>query len=314
MKIWMYIRNPFLNASNNSYLNAMGMSNHHDSALSAAKGNPFFLAMYNLFHPIHLAYKTAYDLWVSQGGKQQGKTLNIKQLLVKLANSKIKDWDIKIQSIYATNTPEYKELLPNHRKPFQRGKQVKRIQAVQALINSIGTNEALATLKTDIVSFYNLLDTAYNTQKESKSTTTNMSSGVESARIAMCVAQYANLGALIQKYAETPEEIEQYFDMKAIRRPKQLSFTGQLKANEVYTIVKHTFGEEDEVLLSNNGNTSLKFYLANTKDALPGAKSFTLATGEQTVLASALGNLTDTYLCVLNMDTLHGGAFGVDLV
>ncbi|HEY4785611.1 MAG TPA: hypothetical protein VIH57_06160 [Bacteroidales bacterium] len=80
------------------------------------------------------------------------------------------------------------------------------------------------------------------------------------------------------------------------------------------TIVKHTFGENDHVWLSNTGTTQLKFYLANAKGAQPGDTFITLATGEQIVLASALGELTNTYLTVLNTDPLHDGAFGVELV
>ena len=314
MKTWMFLRNPFLHVTDGSFLSAMGISNYHDSALSAAKADPFFLVMYNLYHPLHVAYKTVYDIWISQGGKQQARTLNITQLLDLLANTKIRNWDIFIQNLYAVNSPAYKELLPNHRKPFQNGKQVERIHALQGLINSIGSNEALATLKAEIVTFYNLLDAAHSGQKESKSTTKNMSGGLESARVAICVGQFANLGGLIQKYAATPDIIEQYFDVQAIRRSQQVIFTGQLKAGEVYTIVKHTFGETDEVILSNTGTTTLKFYLANARDAQPDATSITLASGDQTVLASALGKLADTYLTVLNTDALHAGEFGVELV
>ncbi|HEY4786588.1 MAG TPA: hypothetical protein VIH57_11085, partial [Bacteroidales bacterium] len=77
---------------------------------------------------------------------------------------------------------------------------------------------------------------------------------------------------------------------------------------------KHTFDESDEVWISNSGTTTLKFYLADTKGKQPGDTFVTLNSGEQTVLAGALGKLTDTYLTVLNTDPLHPGKFGVELV
>jgi len=113
----------------------------------------------------------------------------------------------------------------------------------------------------------------------------------------------------------TPAIIGYYSDQWAIHCIPQVMFTRQVKAGEARTIVKHTFGEGDEVYLYNGGTTPLKFYLAGTKDAQPGSISLTLAAkGEQTVLASALGKLTDTNLCVINTDTLHLGAYSAELV
>lgn len=43
MKTRMDIRNPFIDALDNSYFNTMVTSNYHDSALSATKDESFFL-------------------------------------------------------------------------------------------------------------------------------------------------------------------------------------------------------------------------------------------------------------------------------
>jgi hypothetical protein len=314
MKTWPFMQNPFLNATENSFHNAMGISTHHDNALSSVKADPFFLGLYNGFHPLHLNFKTAYDIWITQGGAQQSETLNITQLLNLLAYSKIRPWDIQIQMKYPPNTPAYKNLLPNHRKPFQHGTQSDRIHALYALSKALSNDEALAPVKTEVDTFYAQIDAAYNKQKESKTLTKNKSSELEAARVAMCIGQYADLGDLIKKYAATPEKMEPFFDLMAIRQSKQVLFTGQLKAGEVYTIVKHTFGLSDQVMLINSGVTELKFYLASAKNMKPGTTFITLASGEQTVLASALGKLTDTYLTVNNTDSIHEGSFGIELV
>jgi hypothetical protein len=293
----------------------MGISTYHDSALADAKSDPFFLELYNVFHPLHIAYKTSYDIWKSQGGQQQSETLNFSQLLSLLSNTKIQLWDIQIQNQYPQNTPGYKKLLPNHRVPFQSGGQTERVHAVKALSNAIGTDAKLTAVKTDVDAFDTLLDAAISDQKGSLRATKNLSSTLESARVTMCIGQYANLGALIQKFAASPDKIAQYFDLKAIRNSQQVIFSGQLKAAQVYTIVKHTFGESDQIILTNTGTTQLKFYLGATKDAQPGTAGVTVAgKGEQTVLASAIGKLTDTYFIVQNTDALYGGEFEVELV
>jgi len=314
MKTWNYSQNPFLVASQHSYSNAMNISEYHDTALAANKSDPFVLGLYTLFHPLHLGYKTSYDIWISHGGVQQSETLNVTQFLQLLSRSKIKDWDIKIQNVYARQTPEYKKLLPSNRQPFQHGMQTERIYAVQSLSKAIGTNEKLTALKTDIDNFYTQLDTAMNAQKGSKNTTKGMSYGLENARIAMCTGMYADLGALIQKFAATPGAIEQYFDLQTIRKSQQVLFTGHIKAGEVYTIVKHTFGQDDEIWLSNPGQTPLTFYLAEIKGSKPDSTAITLNAGQETILASALGKLTNTFLTVYNPGTIITGEFEVELI
>jgi hypothetical protein len=305
MRTWIYIQNPFLNATIGNFLNAMVISTYHDSALAAAKDDASISVLYASFNPLHLQYKEAYDSWKSHGGTQQSETLNLSQLL-QLLNSKIGQWDIKIQNIYAQDTAAYKKLLPNRRAPFQSGTQTERTSSVKALSQSIGSDASLVAVKTDVDSFYEQLQQALTAQKGSLSSTKNMSTGLEAARVAMCTAMFANLGALIQKNAANPERIEQYFDMKSLRNAHQVVFTGHVKAGEIRTIVKHTFDQEDELLLTNSGSTPLSFYLASVKNASPGETVFTLSPGEQKVLASALGKLTDTYLTVQNSSIITG--------
>ena len=314
MKTWNYLQDPFLVATEHSFRTALNISIHHDNALSTNKSDPFILGLYNSYHPLHLVYKTSYEDWTTHGGTQQGETLNLSQLLQLLSNTKIQDWDIKIQNVYARQTPEYKKLLPSNRQPFQHGMQTERIYAVQSLSKAIGTNEKLTALKTDIDNFYTQLDTAMNAQKGSKNTTKGMSYGLENARIAMCTGMYADLGALIQKFAATPGAIEQYFDLQTIRKSQQVLFTGHIKAGEVYTIVKHTFGQDDEIWLSNPGQTPLTFYLAEIKGSKPDSTAITLNAGQETILASVLGKLTNTFLTVYNPGSVITGEFEVELI
>lgn len=233
----------------------------------------------------------------------------------KLSGTKIQDWDIAIQAKYKLSTPQYKKLLPYRRGPFQNGTKANRIQAVLNLSNAIGTDATLASAKTEVDSFYAMLKTAQSGKNVSLRTTESSSALLEAARVAMCIAQYANLGALIKKYAATPQLIEKFFDLANIRSSHQAIFTGHVEAGQVYTIVKHTFGAADQVSLKNPGRATLKFYLAKVKDAQPGTLSVTLiTTGQETVLASTLGDLTNTYLVVLNTDATQTGQFEIEIL
>jgi hypothetical protein len=313
-KAWMYAQNPFLTVTQKSFLNALNLSTYHEKALKNGQTDPAISALYTTYHPIHDKYETAYNKWKAQGGVQQGDTLNESQLLELLRSTKIQQWDTQVQIKYPQNTPQYKKLFPNRRKPFQNGKQAEITEALHALMTNISTDTALSATYEDIDDFYTQLYNAGGQQKSNQSSLKKISSELEIARVAMCDAQFADLGALIQKFSSTPKRIEDFFDLALLRRKPQSVFQGQLKPSEIMTIVKHTFVETNELKLFNNGASQLKFYLAHGKNAQPGTTAVVLDKGDLTVLASALGLLTDLYLTVQNTNALVSGEFKVELL
>ena len=309
-----FLNNPMLSATENSFLKALRASTYHDNALFIEKANPFILSLYTRFHVLHLALRAAFEAWDLQGGQQQGTTLTLQQLMNLLNNTKIRDWDVALQSKYNKTTAEYKTILPNNRAPFQTGTQLERLTAVKVLSDAVGNYPSLAELKTDIDTFNTQLKTAYDLQKGNITLTKSKSEVVEAARVAMCIGQYANLGALMQEHAANPEYLLKYFDQSVLSNGSQTIFTGLLKPVQVYTIVKHTFGVNDQISLTNSGNSILKFYLAAERDIQPGTQFINLPHGKQIVLASALGNLTDSYLTVFNTDPLLSGNFEIEIL
>lgn len=313
-KPWIFVLNPFITATVNSYKLAVKISTYHLGALQSQAGVKFFDDLIDVFQPLHEALVAAFDSWKNIGGQQQGKTLNVAQLFSLLSKTKIRNWDIAIQNVYSIDTPEYKALLPHKRAPFQNGTQTDKLAAVNALSQAIGADETLATVKTDVDAFYAQLNTALTQQKGSLTSTKTQSDAVEAARMAMCIGQYADLGALIQHFAEMPEQIGQYFDLTAIRSGAQVVFTGDTKPEESENILKHTFADTDTLRLENEGETDLHFYLAPGKDAAPNGTTVVVPAGQEaTVLVTQLGSVANTYLNVHNPSTLAKGNWTIEL-
>ncbi|MEI8203843.1 MAG: hypothetical protein WCH34_12555 [Bacteroidota bacterium] len=304
---WSYLVNPILNATKGNYAKALRISIYHYSALYARRNIPFFLALYNLYSPLHLTYVNAYEEWMAEVNMKEGNTLRLKQLLVLLRSNKIKAWDISIQNIYDNTTKKYKSLLPNKRKPFQKGKQLLRIEEVKILSKSIGNDALLAEVKADIDLTYEQLKAAASAQKSSKTNTFSKKKALETARVAMCTMQYANLGALIQQMPSKPRQIAAYFDLKAIRKHHQVLVKGHVKPLVAKFIRKHTFGIRDQIKISNIGKNELQFYLAQFKGNKPPTPCLNVAPGTIFVgLASILGDLSNKILMLHNPHDVEG--------
>lgn len=311
---WIFLQNPMLHSTENSYRNAAKISEFHFGALQSQAGNPFFDGLITAYSPLHSGFMTAYQDWKNSFGQQQSKTLTLTQLLSLLRNTKIRNWDVAIQNVYAINTAQYKALLPSRRVPFQNGNQTDRVSAVKTLSLAIGSDASLATVKTDVDAFYTQLNTALTAQKGGLAGKLTGSDAVEAARVAMCTGQYANLGALIQHFAATPDNIGQYFDLLAIRDGAQVIFTGDTNPGQTETIVKHTFNSSGSVRLQNTGTVDLKFFLSATQDGPSGALTVIVSAGTETTVAiTALGDITNTYLNVFNASGLAKGEWTIEL-
>lgn len=312
---WQYLTNPFLVATNNSYRIAARISTQHDSALKAGSADPFIMTLYTAYHTVHVAFMNAYNAWVAQGGLQTGATLNLRQLLRLLSNSKVQKWEAMAAVVYAQDTATFQGLFPRGRSPFQTGSQTDLIGAVEALIDAIGADAALATLLTDVQAFNTQLQAANTSQKGSLSQTKALSDKVDDERIKMCIAQYTDLGSLIAAYAIDPDVIAQYFDTEAIRKGQQVFFDHQVKPLKVELMVQHTFADGDEIRLENAGPVDLRVYNADNKDTKPTDAAITLKPGDKiTIPASNLGPLTNAFVLAYNPNELTKGQLILEIL
>ena len=315
-KNWSYVEIVFLVVTRNSFRLALRISKIHDSALKSKIADAFILAMYTAFHVVNEAYKNAYGKWVAKRSLQQGATLSFNNLIDLMRNVKINAWDAAIAAVYAKASAEYKALLPNGHKPFQRGSQEDRIAALDGLIIAIGADAALATLKAELVVFYTDINNADSLQKQLMSDVKTASTELEAARVTMCLLMYADLGGLMQYYFTDSKLIEAFFDLKGIRKSQQVLFMGSIKKLSFKKIAQKTVEATDQLLLENTGVTDLLFYLSATKDGAIGATFVIVAAGKQlTVNASELGDAsTQHFLMVSNPDTINKGEFELEFL
>ncbi len=314
MNDWSYLENPILNATEGSYKLAVQISNYHLSALKASLDVPFIAAMFAAYEPIHEDLADKYSTYVAQGGTQQGESLSVKQLLRLLSSTKIKEWDVAIQSVYPNDKARYKELLPKRRRPFQNGKQFIRIETIAALSLAIGSDTRLTDVKADVDLFNTRIGNAYGIQQGSISHTSVQSNEVEFARVAMCVAQYCNLGTFIQQYGANPKQIATYFDLVNIRQHKQVLFKGHVKPLKTKCICIRTSKPDDEVELTNLGDTVLQFYKVEMKRNKPAMLVIVQPSTRIIVKVSELGDLLFRFIMVYNTHSVVKGKFELKLL
>jgi hypothetical protein len=316
LETWSFFKNPFLSPTHGSVRKAVRIARFHDSALDANKADPPILEMYNYFHPFFVALLAAFNKIEGQGGTQEGATALVNLLIKELSSKKIKAWDVAIQTVYEQGSPQYIDLLPNRRIPFQNGTNGERLAAVGGLSENLEGIVALASVKTSVDAFYTQLDTALTKQQSELSNTEGISDAFELARVAMCKAQYVSLGKLMAQNVDNPTAAEKYFDLDAIRNTKQTMFTGTLQVAQTKTIAERTLKPTDELVLENTGTVNIMYYLSNVKNGQQVGNSFQIVPNDKLVIyASQFGDLTNNhFLVVKNLSYEAKGAYKLEIV
>lgn len=218
---WHYLSNQFEQATRGSFKRCNILNNDHLSKLTSEQIDPVIGALVARTAPLSTAYSSSYSAWISANGTYKGHTMLFDNMLSELSSLKIKQWDIQIQAQYLEGTPVYVMLLPNRRGPFQEGTKDDRLSEVEALAQRLMAYPALAATQMDVNTFATDLRMARDNQQQKEQLVAMASDVLELARLALCTMMYGNLGVLMDKYRDTPDMIENFWQLDLIRRTGQ---------------------------------------------------------------------------------------------
>ncbi len=218
----------------------------------------------------------------------------------------VDNWESQIKVVYAAGSPQCKTLFPKGKGPFNTGSQQKRVNAVAALLLSIGSDASLAAVKAIIQTFYDAMFAAFNTKGVSKKSTKTDSTATELARTNMCNMMEGNYGLILDTFKDEPTLGSKYFDEAYMSSHLQMSFAFKLKILSTRNILKRTFANPltQQLQIINNSNTTLYMFLAVRKLGVVGTVFVTiLPLSTTTHLLTEFGNpATDKFLKIYNTD------------
>ena len=218
---WHFLSNQFEQATRGSFKRCNILNNDHLSKLTSEGADPTIADLVTRTAPLSNTYSTNYSNWISAGATYEGHTQLVDGLLSQLSSTKIKEWDIQIQGQHLEGTPEYTMILPNRRIPYQNGTKDDRLSQVEALAERLLDYPALSATQSDVDTFGSALRTARDNQQQKEQLAAMASDLLEQARLALCTIMYGNLGVLMDKYRETPDMVENFWQLDLIRRTGQ---------------------------------------------------------------------------------------------
>lgn len=217
---WKYAQNQFLRVSGRRRPLMLIIGADHTAKLQARLGSPpdaDIQTCIDRVQPLFDDFQLKFVTHEVVSGTRKGQTSMLDDLLQELTSQRVPVWDATVQTAYLPGTPQYTQIFPDGRAPFGSGAKDMRIMAVQTLGQRLAAFPEFATLQSSVETFRASLAAARDTQQGSESEIKAASDAVESARVALAIGLFANVGTLMAKHAAEPWRLEEYFELKLLR-------------------------------------------------------------------------------------------------
>ncbi len=322
---YRHLINPFDVVTRTSFkLMKLIATDHRDKLLNPSIIDADITDLYNnVIKPPFDNFILTYSTVLAEIGRYGRRTREFETLIKRLSTDKIELWDIQIQNVYRRDSPEYHELLPNYRTPFQSSTYDNRIAAVLALSMTLGDFVSLAAIKADVDAFHNDLITLRSEQQGFEGNLAQTRTTLEEQRVALAVALHRSFSFLIYKYSSNAERVAGFFELHYLRSYEGSGNSGNnstdteiirtIAANEKLVLWQGVLTNDNVITFKNTGTTDLIVYAAPDAEAPQNAEAQTIVAGQTSEMYA--GDLTSeqaNVLIVINTAN-HSGSFRVAL-
>jgi hypothetical protein len=293
--------------------------NYSHNKLLADTGDADIDAIIAFNMPIVKEWNNGFSLWHDAHNFEMGSTIELNALIDSLTHTKAPDWMVKVLYIYPEGSPRATALLPHKRKAFISGTVLNRITGIKTFIDGLGDDAALATVKTDAEAFLIQIESAYAKHAKAKKILATLSKDQEILRVKATTAMLANQGSLMKKFSSTPEKIDLYFDVQAMRRGANKNIQDEgyevsLLPSEIKLLNLRFLGTETWEI-ANNGDSGACIFFSNTSAVTTIPKiNYTINAGESLQIDLSKIESDQRFAFAANLSSENEGELNIVLV
>ncbi len=219
--------NHHLNVTKGNLSLANHLSNYLMNKLQAKAGDADIDDLITFYTPFQTAWNAGFVGWRAAFNLEMGTTKNQNTLIYQLTHVKAPLWVNTVLVAYPEGTDRARALIPHKRQAFITGSAEDRITGIKTFIQVIGTDVTLTAIKTDAQTFLTQLMLSHQNHEGAREALTDCSKSQETLRKNTCEAMHAVEGSLTNKYYKTPEKVDMFFDVSAMRyHPKTVEQEG----------------------------------------------------------------------------------------
>ncbi len=215
---WYFLINPFfLKSQRRNYKRLDKLSGKHLVALVNAQDNAEIKILYLRTKPLVEEYHSELVQKSTVKGEKSTLVLSFSELL-NLLPDKMATWDIKIQNIFLSSTPEWKNIYIMKRSDIYKCSAEQILINIKSFLTRVKKYPDLTAIADEINSFVEQLQNTYDSKDDMYDGLDTTSVSLNKKYDAVCDILYRNLGSLINIFGESPDDIEHYYDLSLIQK------------------------------------------------------------------------------------------------
>jgi hypothetical protein len=257
--------------------------------------------------PIYIIFKNFFVSREVNKTKKIGNTISQKDKFKELTDVKLPKWEAEVLLIYTKKSAEYHTLFSKGRSVFNKGKFENRINYLNAFVESLADYPQLSTLLLEVKSFRNELVTIRKTKNLKHEDMEIVSSELKIAAKNLAIRFFKNLALLSDYYAENPSEIQRFFPMRYLIKPKK----AKASTANIYSLIilanniaeaGINFTLENKILIGNVSNSSVKVWFAQSKDITIPAQAIEIPSFDEIeIIVKNYAGMDDRFMMIANL-------------
>ena len=256
-KPWQHSHNTFDTVTRGNFTLTNKLSSNHNAGLHAeAVIDPDVAPRAVAYEALHNSFHLEFATHTQLEGEVKSTTQTVNEMFAAFPKDYLRPWHRTITGVYDEGSDGYVRLFPKARKPFYKGTFVNRVVALDAydLALTSETNLDLIDLRALVIEYIADLKAIIQKQKDAQEKLKASSARLEPKRVACMKLMFSNLGFFIEKYPDSPKDIERTFDLTSVRR---YALAAEVISNEV--VVSIAAGHQKEAGISLTPTMKLLF-------------------------------------------------------
>lgn len=194
----------------------------HLAKLIANQTDAVVAAILATFDPVMQAFLAAQQNLDAALGDYKGETQSVEGLFEVMNSEKLPYWEGQVFAHYPKGTVQANQLFPKGRAAFQKGTYEQRILAIKTFGDKCALIPSLVALSVNVLAFHTQIASARALQQSSgEGQVAALRDFRETARVALCIELYGNMGLLAHHYRTDPLQVERFYDFTLLRKKSE---------------------------------------------------------------------------------------------
>jgi hypothetical protein len=317
-KKWHYLINTFLILANRSLKRFYKFMFLFMEALSSQSAVPGIAAIYAEMDVPYQAFRNGFITKKSKKSIKSGDVKAQKLLFDSLYQTDMPEWHRNLVIIFEPGTVEYKKIFTQGLTPLSQGSMEEKLSYFKTIIETMKLYTALDEIRGEMETACTAIDAARSTRVQAGTNADISSADLKLLATELAVVAFGALGSLIHLYMRNPDMVVKYISVSLLRyhqkpEEEEAAVYEMLLAASETKAAEFVFTLDEELLLYNSGETTLKFwFVKELGDAMPTSTFEMAPDAVKQFVINVYANADDRYLMVQNLSDTDEGSVEIE--